>query len=131
MKSQLAAGANDEDLMTFFFRSSGEDVSYMEDLRKRLRYVARACDFFVSTHWRAEVPLRSVSKLSQTHLRASASLRSGWRPPPKNLVDTNPLLGVLCRQTRRPWHSSFSRKRKKYNGYACSRNSTNRYVQPH
>ena len=39
LKSRLAAQANDEDLMTFFFKYSNEERSYVEDLKERLASV--------------------------------------------------------------------------------------------
>ena len=36
LKSRLAADAGDEDLLTFLYRESVDDITYVEDLRTRL-----------------------------------------------------------------------------------------------
>ena len=40
LKARIAADAKDKDLMDFLFKSAGEDVSYIGDLRKRLEYAS-------------------------------------------------------------------------------------------
>lgn len=44
LKTRIAAQGDDEDLMNFFFKSSGEDLTYVNDLKNRLAYVMLTCD---------------------------------------------------------------------------------------
>jgi len=75
LKGRLAAEAGDEDLLSFILRPEGKDesVSYVDDLKRRLKYVNtfQACDCFAKLGPETE-KLKQRSTPMKAHCKGTA-----------------------------------------------------------
>lgn len=132
MKTRIAAHAEDRDLMAFFFKNSGEDISYVADLKKRLVYVFRSSHTLWDAYVRhIVVILKNVSRRSEIVVLRRQKSGDSSLPRRSNSTSTDPSSEIpspLYHPMLKHCQTNSSRRRPRFKDFSCSISNTNKLV---